>query len=232
MFIDNLFATILSHPQGNRFVRYTSQQSLVETIKSGIQRMFGIVAMNDKTEVNYVDEYIGISRTQSSKMVEYTNRFVPYCCDISLEDDLALFRMYGYDASGVCINLLSIDLDDFSINFCLRNVIYAHSNNKIDHLDIIKDINDYLNSTLKVSVDFFLNNCWKSFFIPYEYPFEKEVRLLYVNRDNLSVGWLLSYPSNVLLPYIDFHLQHKSKDLDENGFPLLIDYITLGPKHP
>jgi len=83
----------------------------VETLKSGAQRMFGIVAMNDKTEGNYVDEYIGFKRTRDRKN-DYINRFILSCCDISLEDDLTMFCMYGDDARGVCINLISLDYDE------------------------------------------------------------------------------------------------------------------------
>jgi len=55
---------------------------------------------------------------------------------------------------------------------------------------------------------------------------------LNINRDNLNVGWLLSYPTNVLSPYIDFNL-HKEKDESiDYVFPLFIEYVTLGPKHP
>jgi hypothetical protein len=214
--------------------RYTSLSSIFETAKNKTIRMNGLAGMNDTTEANYVDNYLketdlNLHEELPQTIAAINKRFILCCTE--LNDELLQWRLYGDDSKGVCIefkinrNLLIQRNDLGKHDFYLGKVKYADSDHKHHELELIKEIIDEVRKTLHVEIRFTMLYVWKHFFKPYEYAYEKEVRLLYIVRDKAKKKWLLTNSHTIINPFVEFTLSNKE-------FPLKISEIKLGSKLP
>ena len=191
--------------------RYVSFETLFQTIKNKTYRMLGLAGMNDRTELNYFDNFLG-----KVNEVDNNNKYISSCS--LLKDDLTMWRLYGDDGRGVC---LAFNVHDVSSCFHLYKVDYGDEPKKHKHLDVIKRLHDN---------GFVFNDSeiWKRFFKPYEFSSEEEVRLLFIDDfTNKSIGrdWVKTFDNSIINPVIDF-------PLTESSFPLQLSEIILGPKFP
>ena len=125
--------------------RYTSLNSLFLTIKNGVQVMCSITCMNDKGETSYADKYVGFGAfANTSKSIEENNDcFILSCCNIEMKDNLTMWRLYGDDGKGVCLEY-DVDLtkvDEKAFFFVL--VSYGEAMRKHFALDFIREIINY-----------------------------------------------------------------------------------------
>lgn len=194
--------------------RYTSLDAALSILNNKTYRMYGIVGMNDKSEIDYFDEYCYAAKDMISYQ-ELNNLFLSACS--LLKDNLTMWRLYGDDAKGVC---LSFDINPNIINdFVLQTISYADDEKKDANLDIIHDL-------LNANVVFSDIGKWKHFFKTKDYSIEQEVRLLFQNKDSVKKrDWIKSNDYSIINPYVEF-------DLFDSEFPLTLKEIVLGPKCP
>lgn len=204
------FNLILSLDKDTKTIyRYTSLKTLFSILETRKYRMCGLAGMNDKTEKDYFDNYIG----KSSEAEIENNIFISSCS--LLRDDLTMWRLYGDDGKGVCLafeiqNEISPDLN-------LLKIDYGHKLKKHEKIDFLKELLDS---------NFFIKdlNKWKHFFKGYEYKEEREERLLFCNNNSIERKWVITYDNNIINPVVDFPLNE--------CFPLKLKSVRLGPKFP
>lgn len=156
--------------------RYTSLNSLFLTMKGGNHVMCSITCMNDKGETSYADKFVGYGAfSNSSKSIKENNDcFIMSCCNKDMIDNLTMWRLYGNDGKGVC---MEYDLDSSKIDnkeFFYAPVSYGRAMNEHPELDYIKKIRQWK----KRGWCFELKRwyIWKHFFKSYLFKEEKEVR--------------------------------------------------------
>lgn len=196
--------------------RYTSLDTVFFLLKNGTYRMNGIVGMNDKSEIDYFDDYCYTSKNKPSYQI-LNNLYLSSCS--LLYDDLTMWRLYGDDAKGVCLTFEFKDKP--SQDFLLQSVSYANDKGRNDNLDLIKKI-------MSKHLVFKEIDKWKHFFKAKDYTIEKEIRLLFMDdKSNTSVkrDWLKTNDSFIINPYVEF-------DIDSEEFPLTLTEVMLGPKCP
>ena len=214
-FIENnellFFKSLLSLEKRKKTIyRYTSLKSLFLTLKENKYRMCGLAGMNDKTEKDYFDNYIG-----HSSEVE-NNIFISSCS--LLKDDLTMWRLYGDDGKGVC---LAFEIQkNISKEFNLLKIDYGTNSKKHEKIDLLKEL---------LSCNFLFKdlNKWKHFFKGFEYKKEREIRLLFCNNtsnNSIEKNWVITDNNNIINPVADLPLNE--------DFPLKLKSIRLGPKFP
>ena len=235
-FEDRFFLALLGGPfSGKKLCRYTSLASFFRSCNEQSQSMCGLTCMNDKTEVNYVSDWIGNQNTPLDSARESNSCYILSCCDIKQADDLTMWRLYGNDANGVCL-CYQVDKDKMD-GFILAPICYANSNGNHPELDVIQKIMNTFVSNRRIILKRF--SVWKHFFKPYEYSVEHEVRLLFQNecqnQENNDYGsnqrppfrrkWIHDSSYNIIAPIVTFDITSAN-----NAFPLVLDKVILGPK--
>lgn len=194
--------------------RYTSLDTVLSILSNKTYRMYGIVGMNDKSEIDYFDDYC--DSTKNTLLYPILNNIFLSSCSL-LKDDLTMWRLYGDDAKGAC---LSFNIKpNIQNSFILQAISYANDKRNDVKLDVIKDL-------LKNKVDFNEIDKWKHFFKAKDYSIEKEVRLLFQNKDTVKKrDWIKSNNYSIINPFVEF-------GLFDSDFPLTLKEIILGPKCP
>ena len=198
--------------------RYTSLDTAFLILKNKTYRMYGIAGMNDKSEVDYFDDYCYSTKIKLSYQI-LNNLFLSSCS--LLNDNLTMWRLYGDDAKGACL-VFEMNSDS-QTDFILQSISYANEQ-KIDvNLDIIKQL-------LQNNVVFKNIDKWKHFFKAKDYSIEKEVRLIFQDNGKSSIvknrDWIRSNDYSIINPYVEFDIFNTTK------FPLQLKEIILGPKCP
>lgn len=200
-----------------KIYRYTTLDTVFFLLKNGTFRMNGIIGMNDKSEIDYFDDYCYTSKNKPSYQI-LNNLYLSSCS--LLYDNLTMWRLYGDEAKGVC---LTFELNDKNTqDFLLQSVSYAKDTGKNDKLDLIKQL---------ISKHFVFKDIdkWKHFFKAKDYSVEEEIRLLYMDDESNKIvknrDWLKTNDSLIINPYVEF-------DIDSEGFPLTLTEVMLGPKCP
>lgn len=220
---------------GERLCRYTSLYSLYRTINEQSQSMCSIVCMNDKTETDYVTNWVGNNNSSLFTAKEANGCYILSCCDQSQSDDLTFWRLYGDDGNGVCINY-KVNRDILQ-PFIIAPVCYANENGEHPELDFIKNMLKTQIHHRRLILHRF--QVWKHFFKPYEYSIEKEIRLLFhcdcqsnetdefrnTFQPPFRRKWIYNDTYNILAPIVTFGIKNSY-----NKFPLEIESIILGPK--
>lgn len=193
--------------------RYTSLKTLFEILKRKKYRLNGIVGMNDPTEIDYFEDYVGADFFNFSHK-EKNDIFISSCS--ALGDDLTMWRLYGDNAKGVCIEF---DVRWNVEGFLKQMVSYANKNKVDEKLEIVKAL---------IEMNFELKGLekWKHFFKPYEYSVEQEYRILFektFEQGDENRSWVVTNDNNILNPVYDIGLQ---------GKPMNMTKIILGPKCP
>lgn len=196
--------------------RYTSLETLFTMLNKGTYRMNGIVGMNDKSEIDYFDT---ICLETGSSVRELNDTFLSSCT--SLEDDLTMWRLYGDDGKGVCLEFEILPLRDRLDNFILAPVNYAEDREQHKALNMLKKLSE-------ANMRFTELYKWKHFFKPYDYYVEKEIRLMFFDNGRYDNGvinrdWIKTWSHSIINPIVDFKL-------NSTGFPIQLKRIILGPK--
>lgn len=196
--------------------RYVSLDTIFESIKKANIRMNGIVGMNDSSEISYFDEYCYGKKIPSYKFLD--NVYISSCTE--LKDNLTMWRLYGDDAKGVCLEFEV--KDNISSAFLLHPVNYPDKGEKNSNLEMIKKM---------INLEFHFEHVdkWKYFFKARDYAVEEEVRLLYIDDGkgviNSKKDWVKTNDTSIINPVIDF-------GITESEFPLTLKTIFVGPKCP
>lgn len=135
-------------------------------------RMNGLVGMNDKSEVNYVESYLAgnekpLSKHHHSSITAINNRYITSCTTIANKDNLTLWRLYADDSQGVCLVFDTVEAN-LNNHVLLQKVKYADKDGKHPELELLKEIR---RQVLEVTgFPFELKNLgyWKHFFKPYD----------------------------------------------------------------
>lgn len=188
-------------------------------------RMYSIVGMNDPSETYYFDNYVfdkphNYDLIDNKEIERFNNTFILSCT--KRNDDLTQFRLYADDAKGVSLCFRINKKHENSI-FTIMPINYGQKDNLHIELEFIKHL---IFKIEKNKIPFKLKTIsfWRHFFKPYEYNYEKEIRILYFKEKNLySKDWLITTPSNILCPYIELKLSSEE-------FPLQLKKIVLGPR--
>ena len=207
--------------------RYTSLNSLFLTIKKRVQVMCSITCMNDKGETSYADKYVGFGAfANTSKSIEENNDcFILSCCNIEMKDNLTMWRLYGDDGKGVC---LEYDVDLTKVDkkaFFFAPVSYGKAIRKHPALDFIREIRHWNENGWSFSLNRWY--IWKHFFKSYLFKEEKEVRLLYLwtpeEADNTE--WILDSTNSIVSRICKFPIPN-------DRLPLTLKNAIIGPKCP
>lgn len=233
VFFQNLLGNI--KPQ-TRLLRYISLSALNRLITSNTQSMLSVVSMNDRSEIDYTEEYFKrVHKGNSSywqTIEEPLNTYILSCME-NEHDELTMWRLYGDDTKGACL-VYSIDPNLINnTEYNLAPLSYADKDHKHRELNLVYDMMTRgikINKGIKIKFVFKRWNIWKHFFKPYDYHIENEVRLLYRhNKATKGKKWILSN-LNIFTPLIEFS-SYKNED-DKERLPLQIQKIILGPNFP
>lgn len=225
----NFFKTILKSYEEEYICRYMTYGSLERILREKKQSVCSIVCMNDETECYYADDYVtnhGDEKVKDALLMNYeelNDCQISSCTDIMMADNLSMWRLYGNDATGVCLKFkVRKDLLDLKL-FYLYHVSYADEDNKHKELDLIARLRDL--KVREYSFEFKTWYIWKHFFKPVYYKDEKEVRLLYFKQDRDQLKWINA--GSIMAPVIEFGIEQ-----GKNEYPLVLSEIMLGPKFP
>ena len=226
LFINDFFNYILESVD-TKVYRYTSQASIFNTVKSDRQRLFSLAGMNDPDELNYTDTYVYGSDYTPTCSFTNNDIFILSCCTAEAKDDLTMYRLYADDARGVCVEYEINEKRTSKADIYIKKVEYADKDGINYKLETIKELVDKIERTTGFTVDIFGDSPWKYFFKPHQYAYEKEVRLLIIDKNKqYQKDWVITNGNNILNPFIDLDLNIR------NGTPIRLRRIILGPKHP
>lgn len=212
-------------PEGNikQVVKFSGARSLYNMLDYHTMNMCSLICMNDPSEKNYADTYIGINEPVDNS----AKTFIISTCDINVENDLTMWRLYADDTKGVCTRF-DISTDKIGTNgFFLSRVSYAAENGYHFELEIIKSIR-------KNIPNFVFNewNIWKHFFKKNQYAIEREIRLLYFPEDDNRINevgskWFKEDKT-------DIYSEMKLFDLTKANthFPFTLNAVILGTNFP
>lgn len=210
-----------------RVCRYTTLNSLFLTMKDHNHVMCSITCMNDKGETSYADKYVGYGAfANSSKTVKENNDcFILSFCNEEMSDNLTMWRLYGNDGKGVC---LEYDVDSLRIDneeFFFAPVSYGDKQNEHPVLDLIRDIRHWEKNGWHF--EFKRWYIWKHFFKSHLFKEENEVRLLFIWTDKRkeNVEWIIDSTNSIVSRIYKFPIDNKS-------FPLTLANAIIGPKCP
>lgn len=231
-FENQFFNHLLGEFKESKICRYTSLKSLFASLNNSTFRMNGLVGMNDKSEINYVDDYLNDFPITYQKLHHNTisainKRYISSCSLQTMADNLTMWRLYGDDSKGVCLfyKVNKLNLNNHTL---LQKVSYSEKNGTHPLLDFLKWVKRDIENILELTFEFRKLRYWKHFFKPNEYSIEKEVRLLVIDNDEVPIekrDWVLTESHSILNPIIDIKLNHPK-------FPLILNEIILGPKCP
>lgn len=231
-FENQMFIKMFGEFKEKEICRYTSLDSLFSTLNNISFRMSGLVGMNDKSEVNYVDTYLNgvekpLIKEHHNTITAINNRYITSCSNISNIDNLTLWRLYSDDSKGVCL-VFDTKLNNLDNYVLLQKVKYASKDGKHRELDFLKEIKNEVENQTGFEFEFRKIGYWKHFFKPHEYIIEDEIRLLIIDNDKLPKiknDWVMTHSHSIFNPIIDFRLNSKE-------FPIQLKKIILGPKCP
>lgn len=231
-FENQFFIKMLGEFKDTQICRYTSLKTIFEMLNFISFRMNGLVGMNDKSEVNYVETYLNgvekpLIKEHHNTIIAINNRYITSCSKVERKDDLTLWRLYSDDAKGVCL-VFDVKRNNLNNHVLLQKVKYADGDGKHKELDFLKQIKDDVESITGYKFEFRKIGYWKHFFKPHDYSIEEEVRLLIIDNDSLvkiKSDWVMTFTHSIVNPIMDFRLNSKS-------FPIQLKEILLGPKCP
>lgn len=205
----------------DEIAKYTTFDTLVAILQSGKMRMNSIVSMNDKTETDFLEDYI------RNYKEEYEREFDKYLFAdkefitsfTTRIDELDMWRLYGDNARGVC---MVFERKDKS-NDELYKIKYVHPES-----ESLKRVSDLLEALEEKTIRFRMNLLQKNrhFLKQSDYNAEDEYRLL-VNSGRPD-GWFINRDNGILTPYIERNLK-KSEQTVDNKYPFHLSRIILGP---
>ncbi len=218
---------IPQHTKKKAICKYTTLTTLVQIIKSKQIRMNGILAMNDKSEYQYLKKYSKNFKNEEDEEFYYLGNKKFITSFSKKIDNLGMWRLYGQELEGICMV--------FEVNNTLvKDIIYIPDKNKE-----VKKVKRLL-SVLKRNNDIHFRICIidnnQAFYKSDEYQHEDESRLL-INSEKPD-GWQV-YSNNLLTPYIQPSIYHQLNNAEEGKdskydkpYGLILKKILVGPNMP
>lgn len=233
---DRLFIELLGGKDNemNSVCRYTSLNSLFHLLNSQKHAMCSPVSMNDPHECDYADSLMPwyVKRARGEQEIEIDNSyFLLSCSNILLSDELTMWRLYGDNAKGVCIEY-EIDFDKIdNEHYFLAPVSYGKKNGGHPELEFIAHMQV---EPIEAGWHFSFNRwfIWKFFFKSADYADEREIRLIYIpdwdEEQGENVKWYIDASNCIFnrMALLPIGINEKTT------FPLLISKIILGPNSP
>lgn len=233
-FENRFFQALLGTYDGEEVVRYVPFSSAYRSLNEQTIGMVSLIGMNDVSECYYVDQYIAKKKGEDpSKSILpaerklLNNTYNLSCNDLSKEDDLTMWRLYGDNCKGACIKMIiEKDVVENNNTFMLAPVSYGKDGDTHPELDFVDNIMSLIIDEKKL---LFKTWCyWKHFFKDYRYSVEKEVRLVYTGGGCGKRNWILVKDNEIPCPISIFPI--KCLPNHSNDFPMTIKEIIIGSK--
>lgn len=224
---DEFFRLLLPKDEPELLCRYTTLNSFFLTLKDKTNCICSLTCMNDKGEISYADKYVhyGVYAYSHQVVDENNDCFVLSCCNVDKMDDLTMWRLYGDQGRGVCLeyNINSTGTDNE--RFFLAPVSYGVEKNKHPQLDFIRNINHWVKDGWRFKFNRW--HIWKHFFKSYLFKDEHEYRLLFLPApdDEPKLRWIMDSTNNIVSRIALF-------GTNEDTFPLKLKSVLVGPKCP
>lgn len=226
---DAFFSHLLNGQIPTRLCRFTTRHNLFLLFKDGKQNMCSIVCMNDKSEETYADKKIGWDESWGDVRLENNNCFILSLMPQDKSDDLTMWRLYGDDAKGVCLNY---EIEEKQRGRKLKGDFYISCISYGESDKVHREL-DFLRGLCHVNLNhwqFHFNrwHIWKHFFKSFRFKDEKEVRLLYLSdgKKKEDKRWIENSESGIVSKMLLFPM------VPTNIFPLTLTNVIVGPKAP
>ena len=224
---NEFFRILLPQRMPQSLCRYTSLKSLYFTLNSKRHCLCSITCMNDKGEISYADKYIhyGIFAYSQQVIENNNNCFILSCCESDKLDDLTMWRLYGDQGRGVCLEYKPIIEKADNKQFIMAPISYGESKDKHLELDFIKGINNWVNKGWRFKFNRW--NIWKHFFKSYLFKDEHEYRILFLSSEDskAELRWIMDSTNSIISRIALF-------DVEDENFPLELKSVLVGPKCP
>lgn len=208
------------------FYKYTTLDTFMKVFQNGTIRMNSVVAMNDTSETNILQDAIRNFKepieSEADMYIESNTRFITSFS--TLEDSLPMWSQYGDKGNGVCLVFERGPL--FKENDLLK-ITYISKND-----EIVKKIKNLQSALKEKGINFYfaLLDRYRNF-IKYDfYKSEEEYRYLVVQEKEYN--WTVNTDYNLVAPYIDRQLSignADNKKTPKNYFPFVLRRVILGP---
>ena len=210
----------------NEFYKYTSLETFMKIFQTGNIRMNSVVAMNDASETNILQDVIrNFKEPLESEADAYLKSNTHFITSFSvLKDALPMWSQYGNNGTGVCLVFERGPL------FKEDDLLQIRYINKSE--PIVKKI-DKLQAALKeksIKFYFSLLDKYRNFIKFDFYDSEKEYRYLVVQNNDAE--WTINTEYNLIAPYIDRQVNignEGKKKIQKNAFPFVLRRVILGP---
>ena len=208
------------------FYKYTSLETFMKIFQKGNIRMNSVVAMNDTSETNILQDVIrNFKEPVESEADAYLESNTHFITSFSaLKDALPMWSQYGNKGTGVC---LVFERGPFFKEGDLLQIKY------INKTEPIVKIIEKLQAALKeksIKFYFALLDKYRNFIKFDFYDSEEEYRYLVVNNNDAE--WTINTEYNLVAPYIDRPLNignERQKKMQKNSFPFVLKRVILGP---
>lgn len=220
---------LLPKPAGEErkeFYKYTTLDTFMKILQNGTIRMNSVVAMNDKSETNILQDAIRNFKEPIEKeadtYLESNTRFITSFS--ALEDTLPMWSQYGDKGNGVC---LVFERGPMYNEQDLLHITYISKND-----ETVKKI-ERLQAALKekgINFYFALLDKYRNFIKYDDYRTEDEYRYLVVQEK--EDNWTINTDYNLVAPYIDRRVTIGNTDKKNNSkssFPFVLRRAILGP---
>lgn len=226
---DAFFSYLLNGRIPTKLCRFTTRHNLFTLLKDGKQNMCSIVCMNDKSEETYADKKAGLGESWGKTQLENNNCFILSLMPQDKSDDLTMWRLYGDDAKGVCLNYEIKDKQrgrKLPGDFYISSISYGESEKSHPELDFLLGVT--LINLNHWQFHFRRWYIWKHFFKSFRFKDEKEVRLLYLSdgKKKEEKQWIENSESGIVSKMLLFPMN------STNTFPLSLTNVIVGPKAP
>ncbi len=208
------------------FYKYTTLETFTKILQHGTIRMNSVVAMNDTSETNILQDVIRNFKepieSEADTYLESNTRFITSFS--ALEDSLPMWTQYGNKGTGVCLVFERSPLfkeDD------LLHITYISKDD-----ETVKNIKKFQKELKEKGINFYfaLLDKYRNF-IKYDfYKSEDEYRYLVVQERGEQ--WTVNTDYNLVAPYIDRNLcigNVDKKNAHKYNFPFLLRRAILGP---
>lgn len=197
-------------PNKNTFVHFTSLKALISILSEKSIRLYNINGTNDKSDVSH---YAKLFKLDDSIIQNYKDEvyIMSNCCSTILnsDDELTLWRLYGNDGYGCCIEFEYIE-DPFATNTHRYNINYV--NNETERLNLFFSKHNEFNNKYKpfnINADKFILDL-AVFHKSTHYKIEKEQRIFQrvyktLNHNNIFFDF---NSKNTLTSYIKIPLDY------------------------
>ena len=226
---DAFFSHLLNRRIPTKLCRFTTRHNMFLLFKDGKQNMCSIVCMNDKSEETYADKRIGWDESWGSIHLENNNCFILSLMPQEKSDDLTMWRLYGDDAKGVCLNYEIQEKQrgrKLKGDFYISSVSYGENEKKHRELDFLRGVMQINLNHWQFQLKRW--HIWKHFFKSFRFKDENEVRLLYLSdgKTNEEKQWIENSASGIVSKMLLFPM------IPTNTFPLTLTNVIVGPKAP